>query len=241
MPFTYGSRTRRRKAATKRASRRASAARFAVAKARRRAFTSNVRRVIARTKESKDSHSAVSDGNLVSTAGSFHGNFFDMGQGGGVWARQGDYIQPTKITIRFSWGMSEATNLTRDDYNYVRMMVCQLKVPQAEANLADFPDVWKLPSDDFRRKYRVLHDHREVLNAKDSGAGSGATLAYRKPIRTINIYGKRLQKAQWSGVGPGASQPNVKGGFVLYTVSDSGAVAHPTFSYQIDQYAKDDD
>lgn len=202
-----------------------------------RNLRSTIKTVIARTKESKDNHSGLSPENAISSSGSFHGIFYSMGQGSGVWARQGDFVQPTKIDIRYQLGQPANS----DYYNNCRVMLVQLKVPESEATTSDFPAVLQHPSDEFRRKYRVLYDRVHTLNAKPLGDDGGSIMEHAGPINRIVVYGKKLHKAQWSGTSS-AVEPNVKGGFKLYTVSDSAPLTtHPWFTYRFDEFAKDDD
>lgn len=199
-----------------------------------RALTRTIRSVVQRGKESKDNESALSPDNGVSTSG-MQQSLLSMGQGAGVWARVGDGIQPTKVAIHYQLGMPAAS----DSYNNVRLMVVQLKVPASEVTTANMPAVWDRVTDDQRRLYRVLYDRRFILNGKPLGDNSGALMAYKMGIRTINIYGKRLAKALWSDTAS-AVEPNVKGALRFYAVSDSSLSPHPLLSYRYQIYAKDD-
>lgn len=199
-----------------------------------RALTATIRRVVQRGKESKDNESALSPDNGVSTSGMDQG-LIAMGQGAGVWARIGDDVLPTKITIHYQLGMPASS----DSYNNVRLMVVQLKVPASEVTTSEMPAVWDRITDDQRRLYRVLYDRRFILNGKPLGDNAGALMAYKLPVRTINIYGKRLHKAVWSDTAS-AVEPNVKGAIRFYAVSDSAVSPHPLLTYRYQAYAKDD-
>lgn len=205
--------------------------------AARRRLTSTIKAVVARGKESKDNHSALSAENAVSSSGAFHGSIMSMAQGTGVWYRQGDTVQPTKIDIRYQWGQPASSDL----YNNVRVMLVQLKVPASEASTSDFPSVFGHPDDEFRRKYRILYDRRHTLNAKQSGDNAGSIVEHAGAINRIVVYGKKLHKCVWNDTGSNV-EPNLKGGFKMYTVSDSApATTHPWFTFQFDEYMKDDD
>lgn len=199
-----------------------------------RALTRKIRSVVQRGKESKDTASALSPDNGVSTSGMFQ-SLISMGQGAGVWARTGDFVDPTKVVVFHQLGMPAGS----DSYNNVRLMVIQLKVPASEVTTSDMPGVWDRITDEQRRLFRVLHDRRIVLNAKPLGDNSGNHMSYKLPIRAIQLYGKRLHKAQWSD-SSAVVEPNVKGAIRLYAVSDSTISPHPLLSYRYEAYAKED-
>lgn len=214
---------------------RAQGARAVLAKERRAALRDEIKAVVAKGKESKDNQSAFSPGNSVSDSGIALGTPSVMGQGAGVWARVGDIVQPTKFTLTYQWGMSS----TSDEYNNVRLIVVQMKVPAADFDLADFPAPFEHPSDEFRRKYRILYDEHDTLNAKPLGDNAGSYMTWRGPIKIADIYGKKLRKMRWHDTAS-AVAPNLYGAIKAVAVSDSAIASHPTISFRFREYAKDD-
>lgn len=217
------------------ASARASSARAAVSKAQRAALRSEIKSVVQGAKESKDEELGWTTVN-ASTSGGFTGELYKMPQGSGVWHRIGDTVTPTKILMRYHFAMQAGS----DTVNVVRLMIVQCKVPADEADVADFPPIYREPSDAWRRKYRLLHDEHCTLNAKyDGSGGGGGKVPWYTGLKTLELYGKRLRQMRWTDTGS-AIEPNVHGAIKIYVVSDSTLIPHPHFSYYVKMYAKDD-
>lgn len=214
---------------------RAQGARAVLARERRAVLRDEIKAVVAGGKESKDNQSAFSPGNAVSTTPVSLGTPSVMAQGSGVWNRIGDVVQPTKFTLHYQWGMSS----TSDEYNNVRLLVVQMKVPATEFSTSDFPAPFEHPGDEFRRKYRVLYDEHDTLNAKALGDNAGGYMTWRGPIKTADIYGKKLRKMRWHDTAT-AVAPNLYGAIKAVAVSDSAIASHPTMSFRFREYAKDD-
>lgn len=221
----------RRALATASAAGAASAKRAVVASARRRGLRDEIRAVILSTKEKKKYQGEVS-AQAVSTSG-YIKEFYKMAQGVGDADRIGDSCMPTKLEVDFQLGMGSGS----DNWNDMRVIIVQCKVPSADVTTADFPTATGFVTDAMKGKYRVLYDSTETLNAV---FGISAKQEWVTPWRHIELYGKKLSKMEWNSTTTTAVQADVKGAVKMYMVSTSGLSPHPTAAYRWSEYSKDE-
>jgi len=190
------------------------------AKAINENFKKRVRRAVGSRTERRyvvwDTISSYSDsGNIVPIA-------FGIVEGSSPYGtRDGDKIVPYALKMKYSWQYA-------DENNMVRLLIYQWKSDNnvnAPSVLNEFVDISSQGTQNFPLTQNWFLGNKNASLVYDSGA---MHVDQYNPIltRNVNIFGKKLQKMQFSTGSSGWNQ------FYLVAMSDSALATHPQLRFQ---------
>lgn len=209
------------------ASRRLAAARKkrSLGRLQRAAVARIAKKVVNKSKESKRHCIDYESGLSVTTTASFT-SLYSIAQGDGATTRDGSFIQPTKVYIKYKVRSSAVSTA-----NAVRVMLIQTKRGVTSLSGSDIPTYLGCYETDMLSKYNVLYDRTHNIVEYGIVAQTG--------VNYINVYGKRLRRCQWDDASTSAVAPNEGGAVYLVCVSDDGAAPNPDIQFVAQAFWKE--
>lgn len=175
------------------------------------------RKAVSKGKESKRICLDYSSGLSVSTTSTFT-SLYSIAQGDGATTRDGSYIQPTKVNLKYKIRTSGVSTS-----NAVRVMIIQTRRGVSSLATSDIPTYLGCFETDMLAKYKVLFDRTHNLVNYGIVAQTG--------VNVVSVYGRRLAKCQWDDASTGGVPPNEGGAVYICTVSDDGATPYPDIQF----------